>query len=252
MADEGAEEGQAQAPIAIFGATGGVGSALARRLVRAGGPVVLIARDGEALEELGEELGAPTVTLEGLDDESMSEAVDAATGEAGLGGLVYAIGSIDLVPFNKAKDDQFTRTYELNVLGAVRALRAAEKPLKQAQGAVLLFSTIAVQAGFPNHTVISTAKGAIEALTRSLAAEWAPKVRVNAIAPSLLKTRMAQPILGSEKMADAIAGMHPIPRLGEPEDVAALGAALLARDAGWVTGQIMHVDGGRSTVRHKG
>lgn len=137
-------------------------------------------------------------------------------------------------------------------MGAIRALRLAEKSLKKAKGSVVLFSTVAVQQGFQNHTVISAAKGAIEGLVRSLAAEWAPFVRVNAIAPSLTNTKIASQLTSSDSMSRAIADMHPIPRLGMPEDSAEAAKFLLSDESSWMTGQVLHVDGGRSVLRVKG
>lgn len=162
------------------------------------------------------------------------------------------VGSIDLKPFKRASAEDFEKTYALNTMGAIKILQAGEVALKKGEGSVLLFSTVAVQMGFPNHTIIAAAKGALEALTTSLAAEWAPKVRVNCIAPSLMDTGIAKPMTSSEQMAQAIAKLHPIPRLGQPEDAANLGALLLSDNAGWITGQILHVDGGRSSVSLKG
>jgi NAD(P)-dependent dehydrogenase (short-subunit alcohol dehydrogenase family) len=117
---------------------------------------------------------------------------------------------------------------------------------------VVLFSTVAVAAGFPNHTVTAAAKGATEALARSLGADLAPDVRVNCIAPSLLKTPLAQSLTGNEVMAESLAQLHPIPRLGEAEDAAAVAAFLLGPDSSWITGQVIPLDGGRSTLRVKG
>ena len=117
---------------------------------------------------------------------------------------------------------------------------------------MVLFSTVAVQQGFPNHSVIAAAKGAVEGLTRSLAAELAPAIRVNAVAPSLTQTPLAAALTRNDQMAKAIAGMHAIPRLGDPEDIAACAAFLLSPESGWITGQIIGVDGGRSTLRVKG
>jgi len=132
------------------------------------------------------------------------------------------------------------------------AIRAAQKALEAANGSVVLFSTIAVGQGFPNHAVISAAKGGVEGLTRALAAELAPKVRVNAVAPSLTRTPLADSLIRSEAVAKGIAQMHAIPRLGEPDDIAAAAAFLLGPDSAWTTGQVMAVDGGRSRVRTKG
>jgi NAD(P)-dependent dehydrogenase (short-subunit alcohol dehydrogenase family) len=116
-------------------------------------------------------------------------------------------------------------------MGAIRVLRTLEKALRKGNGSVVLFSTIAVQQGFGNHTLISTAKGAMEGLTRSLAAEWAPNIRVNCIAPSLSDTPLAKPLTSSEKVAESIASMHPIPRLGKAEDSASMAAYLMSNIA---------------------
>ena len=117
---------------------------------------------------------------------------------------------------------------------------------------VVLFSSIAARAGFPNHAAIAAAKAGVEGLALSLAAELAPAVRVNCVAPSLTRTRIAEPLTKSPQMADAIAKLHPLPRLGEGDDPAALADFLLSDAAGWITGQVVGVDGGRSTVRSKG
>ena len=116
----------------------------------------------------------------------------------------------------------------------------------------MLFSTVAATQGFPNHSVIAAAKGAVEGFARSLAAEWSPEVRVNCVAPSLTRTPLAEPLLCSEQMERSIAQLHPLGRLGEPEDAAALAAFLLSPDSGWITGQIVGVDGGRGALRTKG
>jgi NAD(P)-dependent dehydrogenase (short-subunit alcohol dehydrogenase family) len=131
-------------------------------------------------------------------------------------------------------------------------VQAAEPALRKAKGSVVLFSTVASGSGFPNHAVIATAKGAVEALTRSLAADLAPDVRVNCIAPSLLRTPLASSFTNNETMANSIAQLHPLPRLGEADDAAALSAFLLDPDAGWITGQVIPLDGGRSSLRVKG
>jgi NAD(P)-dependent dehydrogenase (short-subunit alcohol dehydrogenase family) len=237
----------------IYGGSGGIGSALARQLRARGHGVHLVARDRERLSALAGEIGATFSVADVLD----RDAVAAAAGEAGprLAGLAYCVGSINLKPVGRLTDAEFLRDYELNALGAVRAVQASLPALKAHDGqtsSILLISTVAVAQGFSAHASISMAKGAVEGLTVALAAELAPRIRVNCIAPSLTRTPLAKSLTGTETMASAIAALHPIPRLGEPDDVAALGALLLDRDAGWITGQIIGVDGGRSTLRTKG
>ena len=235
------------APYIIIGANGGIGEALATHLLEQGHHVVATARDPATIAHLSGNV--TTAALDAFDPASIEAAL---SGYDAIAGLAYCAGSIDLKPLNGASDEAFLTSYELNVLGAIRALRVAEAALKRAQGRVVLFSTIAVQQGFTNHTLIGTAKGAVEGLTRSLAAEWAPSVRVNCIAPSLSDTPLAKPLTGSDAMAKSIAAMHPIPRLGTAEDSASMAAFLLDETSGWITGQIMHVDGGRSALRVKG
>lgn len=235
------------APYIVIGANSGIGEALAEQLLAQGNSVLATARDQSSLSHLSGDV--TTASLDALDPPSIEAAL---SGYEEISGLAYCAGSIDLAPFKSAKDEAFLKSYELNVLGAVRALRVAEQALKKAGGSVVLFSTIAVQQGFTNHSLISTAKGAIEGLTRSLAAEWAPNVRVNCIAPSLTDTPLAKPLTSSEAMAKSIAATHPIPRLGTAEDSASMAAFLLGQQSGWITGQILSVDGGRSALRVKG
>ncbi len=239
-------------PVVIIGATGGTGSALARKLAEQGRDLFLIGRDEAATEQLAGELGCDSAIADVTDEDAVRSAVEKADQGEGLAGLAYCVGSILLKPFKALSHEDYEQTFRLNFYGAVHALNAAEKPLKAGRGSVVLFSTIAVQQGFIQHAAIASAKGAIEGLTRSLAAEWAPDVRVNAIAPSLTDTKMAEKLTSSEQMAKGIAAMHAVPRLGKPEDHAHMAAFLLSEQSGWITGQVMHVDGGRSSLRVKG
>jgi len=237
------------APIVILGANGGIGEALARRLSSDGHELFLTARDKDRIAELADELGARTASLDVMDEEAVSEVIGSADSGDGVGGLAYCVGSIVLKPLKSAGSRDFVDTFRLNTVGAALAVKAAEKGLKKAGGSVVLFSTVAVQQGFNNHSVISAAKGGIEGLTRALAAELAPNVRVNAIAPSITDTGIAEKLLSSEQMAKGLGDMHPVGRYGQPDDVAAMAATLLSKDAAWVTGQIIGVDGGRGALR---
>jgi NAD(P)-dependent dehydrogenase (short-subunit alcohol dehydrogenase family) len=240
--------------VLILGGSGGVGSALAEYLSSAGTPVHLMARNRDRLESVASGLEHARVsTVDVLDPQSMKEVVGRAADAAdGIGGLAYCIGSIALKPLKAARENDFLDAFRLNALGAVIAVQAAEQGLRRGNGSVVLFSTIAAGSGFPNHAVIAAAKGATESLSRSLAADLAPEVRVNCVAPSLLQTPLAERFTSNEATAQAIARMHPLPRLGEPKDAAAVAAFLLSPDSGWITGQVIPVDGGRSTVRVKG
>lgn len=170
-----------------------------------------------------------------------------------LDGLVYSPGSITLKPFGRLSDDDFRKDWELNVLGAVRTLQAAMPSLKAAPSAsVVLFSTTAVSTGMPMHASIAAAKGAVEGLSRSLAAELAPGIRVNAIAPSLTDTPLAAGLLRTDRQRAAAQDRHPLGRIGKPADIAAAAEFLLSPESAWVTGQVLHVDGGIGGVRRFG
>jgi len=241
-----------KAPILVFGATGAIGQALARSLAADGHRLHLAAREAPALAALGQELNATTSPFEARDDASIEAAVAAAAqGGAGIAGLAWCVGSIVLKPLGRASAADFADAYRLNVIGAALAVKAAQAALAQAKGAVLLFSSVAARQGFPQHSVIASAKGAVEALTLSLAAELAPNVRVNCIAPSLTRSKMAAAFLSNPSLEKAMDAMHPLGRIGVPDDAAALAAFLLGSKAGWITGQIIGVDGGRGSLRVK-
>ncbi|MDZ4750034.1 MAG: SDR family oxidoreductase [Flavobacteriales bacterium] len=167
-----------------------------------------------------------------------------------LDGLAYCPGAIVLKPFGRISHEDYIKDYELQVLGAMRLIREALPALKKSgHGSVLMFSTVAVQSGFPFHAQVAASKGAIEALTRTLAAELSPTVRVNCIAPSLTDTPLAQTLLNTEEKRNANAMRNPMKRLGKPEDIAAMASFLLSADSSWITGQVMHVDGGMSAIK---
>jgi len=237
-------------PVVIVGA-GAIGSAIARRVAARGQAVHLVGRDAGRVAALAAELGGTYAVADALDDTALAAAVQQAGSV--IGGLAYCVGSILLRPLRRATTEDFVSAFRLNAVGAALAVAAAADALKASPGSgVVLFSTIAVRSGFTNHAVISAAKGAVEGLAMALAAELAPHVRVNCVAPSLTQSGIAQPIVGNEAVAKAIAAMHPIPRLGEGDDAGALAAFLLSDEAGWITGQVFAVDGGRSNVRVKG
>lgn len=239
------------APIVVFGATGAIGAGTARALSAAGRPLHLAGRDPERLAALSAELSAPSSLCDVTDDAALAECLAAAGSD--IAGLVFAVGSIPLAPLRRQTRDSLMAAYALNAVSAAMAVRIAEPALKAGDGgSVVLFSSIAVGQGFANHVAISAAKGAVEGLTRALGAELAPKVRVNAIAPSLTRSGIAAPLVSNPQMADAIAALHPLPRLGEAGDAGALAAFLAGPDSGWITGQVFAVDGGRSTLRVKG
>jgi NAD(P)-dependent dehydrogenase (short-subunit alcohol dehydrogenase family) len=167
-----------------------------------------------------------------------------------LHGIVYCPGAINLKPFARVKAEAFVEDFQLQVVGAIKAVQTALPFLKNAnQPSILLFSTVAVQSGFNFHSIVSTSKGAIEGLTKALAAEFAPSIRVNAIAPSITDTPLASGILSSTEKKEASAQRHPLKKIGQSEDIAHLAAFLLSENANWITGQIFHADGGMSSLK---
>jgi NAD(P)-dependent dehydrogenase (short-subunit alcohol dehydrogenase family) len=168
-----------------------------------------------------------------------------------LDGLVYCPGNISLKPFHRFTDDEFQKDFELQVMGAIRLIRAALPALKKSEtSSIVLFSTVAVQMGFPFHTMVSVSKGALEGLTRSLSAELAPLIRVNCIAPSLTNTPLASNLLSSAEKIAANEARHPLKRIGSPKDISSMAGFLLSEDSSWMTGQVIHVDGGMSTIKN--
>lgn len=238
--------------IVIVG-TAGVGAALARSLSRSGHALHLIGRNADSLQRLGAELGATRAVADVTDAAALEAAVKAAGDQ--VDGLAYCVGTINLKPAHRTTDSDVMKDFDVNALGALRSVRAALPALKasqQATASVLLFSTVAVGQGFASHASVAMAKGAVEGLTRALAAELAPKIRVNAIAPSLTKTPLAAFMTSNETTANAIAALHPLQRLGETDDISAMASLLLSPSSGWITGQVIGIDGGRSTLRTKG
>ena len=211
----------------------------------------LLLRLPSAAAQLG---GCPVHAVDYSNPEDLSASLASALeGVGDLRGCAYAVGSITLKPLRSTKPSDYLNAFTLNAVSAAELLKAATPLMKKSGGgSAVLFSTVAVQSGFANHAVVSAAKGAVEGLSRALAAELAPiSVRVNCVAPSLTGggSAMAAPMLKNEKAAAAIAASHPLGRLGTPEDSAALAAFLLSDEAAWITGQVLGVDGGRSSLR---
>ena len=228
--------------ILVIGATSGVGKALTEKLTLAGANVFAMSRN-----ETGTHPGVVDhASLDIVDEEFPTEILP-----DDLHGLVYCPGSIVLKPFRSLTEEQFRADYEINVLGAVKAIKAALRPLKKSEGAasVVLFSSVAVQQGMPFHASIAAAKGALEGLTRSLAAELTPSIRVNCIAPSLTNTPLAEKILSSPERIEASNQRHPMKRIGTASDIANAAYFLLGDESSWMTGQILGLDGGLSSLR---
>lgn len=226
----------------VAGGSSGIGLALVKKLAGEGNQVTVVSRTNEALA------GLPHVSH--LKKDLLSDDLSEAELPEALHGVAYCPGSINLKPFRSLKAEQFLEDFNINVLGAVKVLQAAHKALKKADhGAVVLFSTVAVAQGMPFHASVAAAKGAVEGLARSLAAEWAPGIRVNCIAPSLTDTPMAERLLSTPEKREASAQRHPLRQVGTPENLAALAFFLLSEESSWMSGQVIGMDGGMSALR---
>lgn len=221
--------------IVIIGGNSGIGKAIAADISSKGANLFLYSRSGEGTTALDVSVDFETIP-------ELPEIID---------GLVYCPGTINLKPFHRISISDFQKEMDINFFGAVRILQACLKGLKKSDSAsVVLFSTVAVQTGMGFHAGIASAKGAIEGLTRSLAAEWAPnKIRVNTIAPSLTDTPLASNLLSTPEKKESSDKRHPLGRVGTPQDIAKAASYLLSEDSSWMTGQILHLDGGMSSLK---
>ena len=229
----------------IFGATGSVGSSLAEQLKNSGNDIHLVARNENEVKAIAEKLGCSYTVADVLED-GFIEKVKTEINE--IKGIAYCVGSIDLKPLRMVAETDMIKCMKLNLYSAIEAIKGFQESLKKNKGSIVLFSTVAAQRGFANHTIIASAKAAVEGLTVTLAAEFAPDIRVNCIAPSLSKSKIAEPMLKNITIAEGIAKAHPLKRLGEGKDSAALAKFLITEESSWVTGQIIAVDGGRSKL----
>ena len=231
----------------IFGATGSIGSSLARQLKDSNQDAHLVSRNEAELKILAEELDFSYSVADVLEDDFANKII-LDMPETNILGLAYCVGSIDLKPLKRVTEVDMHQCMKLNLYSAIEAIQGFQDNLKKNNGSIVLFSSVAAQKGFTNHTIIASAKAAIEGLTVTLAAELAPSIRVNCIAPSLTDSKISQPMLKSDVMAEALAKAHPLKRLGHGNDSAALAKFLLGSESTWMTGQIIGVDGGRSSL----
>jgi NAD(P)-dependent dehydrogenase (short-subunit alcohol dehydrogenase family) len=225
----------------IIGASSGIGKRLATDLSETGDHV-----DGTYYTN---ELAGDSANLSFHPLDVRDEKIDLDFVPDRLDGIAYCPGAINLRPFTRIKPEDFASDFDLQVGGAIKVIQAVLPSLKASdQASIVLFSTVAVQKGFSFHSQVSASKGAIEGLTRALAAEFAPKIRVNCIAPSLTDTPLAARLINTDDKRSANAARHPLRRIGTPEDIAGMAAFLLSNKSGWMTGQILHVDGGMSAL----
>ena len=225
----------------VFGGSRGIGASLVSVLLKDGHHVVNISRKSCEVDHQNLSFSS----LDVLDDEwnSLPELQE-------IHGLAYCPGSIDLKPLRRVSVEDMEEAMDINLYGALKAVQWAYPVMRKTpKAAVVLFSSVAVSQGMPFHTVIASAKGAVEGFTKSLAAEFAPKVRVNCIAPSLTDTELASDLLRDNKRREASADRHPLKRIGQREDIAHAAQYLLGEESSWVTGQVLHVDGGMSSIR---
>ena len=231
----------------VFGATGAIGSSLAAQLKESSHDVHLIARNEDEVKVIAEELGCSFSVADVL-EEGFIEKVKTDTSEFNIKGIAYCVGSIDLKPLKRVTENDLNTCMKLNLYSAIEVIKGFQEELKKSSGSIVLFSSVAAQKGFTNHTIIATAKAAIEGLTVTLAAEFAPNIRINCVAPSLTNSKIAQSMLKNPIVAEALAKAHPLKRVGEGKDSAALAKFLLTEESSWVTGQVIGVDGGRSSL----
>ncbi len=229
--------------IVIAGGTSGIGLALVKQLTTAGANVFVISRNAEK--------DLPENVTHILHDFTADDTEFAAQLPEKIDGLVYSVGSINLKPFTRLQREDYLNDFKLNVLGAISLIQASLKGLKAAENSsVVLFSTVAARTGMSYHASVSVSKGAVESLAVSLAAEFASsKIRVNVIAPSLTNTPLAQYLLNSDEKREAMSKRHPLGKFGQPEDMANAAKFLLSEESSWITGQILNIDGGLSTLK---
>lgn len=253
MSDQSAIETHRGRSYIVFGGTGGIGSEVARSLTGAGAQVMITGRDQAKLASLGKECGCLSRELSVEDKGSIDETVGDAIDKFGkLDGVVNCIGSLYLKPAHLTGDKDWDSVLETNLTSSFRVVRAAVGGMMRSGGSIVLLSSAAARVGIPSHEAIAAAKAGVIGLCLSASASYARRgIRVNCVAPGMVRTQMTHQICMNEASRHASESMHALGRLGEPEDVAGAICWLLSNQSGWVTGQVLGVDGGLANVRSK-
>lgn len=224
--------------ILLIGGSSGIGLSLVNQISQDHN-VYVACRSNNSLPENVNYINYDVLNDE-LDSSSLPETIDS---------FIYLPGSINLRPFKSLSIESFKEDLEINFIGLIKSLKSVLKNLTASNSAsIVLFSTVAVQRGMPFHSSVSSSKGAIEGLAKSLAAELSPKIRVNVIAPSLVNTPLANRFLNNDLKIEKSANRHPLKRIGSASDIANLTDYLISDKSSWITGQIIAVDGGLSTI----
>ncbi len=225
----------------MVGASSGIGKEIVSLLKKEGQVYGTYRNTPVQEKESGVEYHFLDVTEDTLNLDFLPDRID---------GLAYCPGNINLKPFARIKPEDFIADFNIQVLGAVKVIQAILPRLKQSDlASVVLFSTVAVKMGFNFHSLVSTSKGAVEGLLRALAAEFAPKIRVNCVAPSITDTPLSSGFLNSDAKREVNAQRHPMKRIGYVRDIAEMAVFLLSDKSGWITGQVYGVDGGISSLK---
>ncbi|QDU87694.1 Levodione reductase [Pirellulimonas nuda] len=235
----------------IIGGAGGIGSEVAKRLTTAGAQILLAGRSVAPLEALARSISCESEQLDSTNLDAVEACASGAAERFGrLDGIINCAGSLLLKPAHLTSAEEWEQTLSTNLTTAFAAVRAAAKTMRKTGGSVVLFSSAAARLGLPNHEAIAAAKAGVAGLTLSAAATYASSnIRVNAVAPGLVKTPMTEQIWSRDTAAKASEDLHALGRLGEPADVASLVVWLLDPSNNWITGQVFSVDGGLSSVR---
>jgi 3-oxoacyl-[acyl-carrier protein] reductase len=237
----------------VLGATGGIGSALCRRLAARGARLTVAARDCRRTRSLGAELGAQSIPI----DATCAAHVDRCFAEAlehhgRIDGVVNCVGSLVLKPAHLTTDDEWASALATNLTSAFLTVRAAVRAMTGTGGAVVLMSSAAARVGIANHEAVAAAKAGVLGLVLSSAASYAGRgIRVNAVAPGLVRTPLTAALTADERSVKGLAALHPLGRIGEPDEVASAIEWLLDPTQSWITGQVFGIDGGLATVRSR-